>query len=113
MSESTLTDFPLSPSQIISGTPITKIFVVAQSEDKKMTQGLWDSTAGQFSWDYSWDESVYILEGEATVTTSDGQTLDVKAGDLTYFPKGIQTVWNVASYVKKTFVIRTPEPLVL
>jgi len=108
-----LADFPLTPQQILKGTPQTKIWINAQSADKKVTQGVWDCTSGQFSWDFVWDEFVMVLEGEATITPENGEPFTLRAGDFCHFPIGLKTVWQVDKYVKKTFTLRTPEPLEL
>jgi EutQ-like cupin domain len=45
----------------------------------------------------------------------DGETTHVLvAGSVAYFPRGLTTVWEVPTYVKKAFVLRaTPAPSVL
>ena len=111
VSEVKLTDFPIPKNQVLEGSPVARIWVAAQSEDLKITQGVWDCTQGKFTWDYSWDESVMILEGEVTVEQVGGQTHTLKAGDFMHLPRGIKTKWFVPKYLKKTFVIRTLEPL--
>jgi len=108
-----MTDFPLLAEQVLEGSPQAKIWIHAQSADKLFTQGVWDCTAGQFSWDYQWDEFVMILEGEATITVDNGEPFTLRAGDFCHFPNGLKTIWQVDDYVKKTFTLRTPEPLEL
>ena len=108
-----LTDYPLSEEQILDGNPTSRIWINAQSGDKKLTQGVWDCSAGRFSWEFTWDEFVMILEGEATITPEIGDPFTLCAGDFCHFPLGLKTVWQVDRYVKKTFTIRTPEPLEL
>ena len=78
-----------------------------------MTQGVWDCTAGKFTWNYTWDEFVFILEGEATVIEQGGESKTFKAGDHVNFPAGLSATWHIPEYIKKTFVLRTPEPLEL
>ena len=108
--EITLADFPIPKEQILGGRPAARIWISAQSADQKTTQGVWDCAAGQFRWSYAWDEFVVILEGEVTIA-SDGDKVTLRAGDHAHFPLGLQAIWTVPKYVKKTFVIRTPEPL--
>ena len=108
-----LTDFPIPADQITEGTPIARIWINAQSADRKVTQGVWDCTAGTFSWDYTWDEFLMILEGEAIITSDNGGTTTLRAGDTAHLPLGLRTSWHVPTYVKKTFVLRTPAPLEL
>lgn len=108
-----LADFPIPADQIKAGAPIAKIWINVQSADKKVTQGVWDCTAGTFSWDYTWDEFMLILEGEAIITSEAGTVTTLRAGDYANFPLGLKVIWQVPAYIKKTFVLRTPAPLEL
>jgi uncharacterized cupin superfamily protein len=108
-----LTDFPLAKEQVLEGNPVAKIWVSAQSADLKVTQGIWDCTAGKFTWNFAWDEFIMVLEGEVIIETEGSPRLTLRKGDFAHFPLGLQTKWHVPIYIKKTFVIRTPEPLKL
>ena len=46
-----LTEFPIPEEQILEGEPVARIWIVAQSSDLKVTQGVWDCTVGTFTWD--------------------------------------------------------------
>ena len=107
-----LADFPIPADQVTSGAPTARIWINSQSADLKVTQGVWDCTAGTFTWDYGWDEFLMILEGEATITSESGSTT-LRSGDHAHFPLGLKVTWHVPAYVKKTFVLRTPAPLEL
>jgi len=107
-----LGDAPIPATLITEGNPLARIWIAAQSDDQKVTQGVWDCSAGKFNWDYKWDEFVMVLEGEATITTRDGgEAFTMRAGDFVNFPIGLKVEWHVPQYIKKTFVLRTPEPL--
>ena len=108
-----LADFPIAADQILEGDPKARIWIHAQSPDKKLTHGVWDCTAGRFSWDYTWDEFVMTLEGGATITPVGGQPITTSPGAFVYFPLGLKTIWQVDQYVRKSFTLRTPEPLEL
>ena len=56
---------------------------------------------------------VYLMEGEATITSDAGGATTLRAGDLAHLPIGLKTSWHVPTYVKKMFVLRTPAPLEL
>lgn len=104
---------PIPEDQILEGEAKARMWISAQSPDLKVTQGVWDCTAGKFTWNYTWDEFVFVLEGEATVVDEGGESRTFKAGDFANFPAGLSATWNVPEYIKKTFVLRTPEPLEL
>jgi uncharacterized cupin superfamily protein len=108
-----LAAFPIPDEQIVEGEPAARIWVAAQSSDLKVTQGVWDCTAGKFSWNYTWDEFVMVLEGEVTIEEEGGDRYTMRAGDFVHFPLGLKAKWEIPRYIKKTFTLRTPEPLEL
>jgi uncharacterized cupin superfamily protein len=106
-----LDDSPIPAAVITQGQPVAKTWVAAQSDDQLVTQGVWECTAGKFNWDYGWDEFVMVLEGEAIITPENRPSFALRVGDFGYFPLGLKVEWHVPSYIRKTFVIRTPDPL--
>jgi uncharacterized cupin superfamily protein len=104
-----LADSPIPVAQVTEGNPAGRIWIAAQSADLRVTQGVWDCTAGKFTWDFGWDEFVMILEGEVVITPEGGKPFTLRVGDFGHFPLGLKTEWHVPKYVKKTFVLRTPE----
>lgn len=98
---------PIEPSWIREGTPVARAVTLTESPDKLLTTGIWDCTAGTFTWIFQTDEIVHILEGEVTVR--DGTKVHkLVPGSVCYFPQGLETIWEVPKYVKKTFVLRAP-----
>lgn len=55
-----LSDTPTPPALVTEGKPIARAWTAAQSPDQLVTQGVWQCTAGKFTWDYSWDEFVMV-----------------------------------------------------
>jgi uncharacterized cupin superfamily protein len=106
-----LANAPIPKGVISEGKPTAKAWTSAQSGDSKVTQGVWNCTAGKFKWEYTWDEFVMILEGEAIVTASGGKPVTLRTGDFCYFPIGLKMEWHIPKYVRKTFVIRTQEAI--
>jgi hypothetical protein len=104
-SRSDLKPAPIDPTWILEGAPVARSVVLSASPDGTLTAGLWDCTAGKFRWIYRVDETVTILEGEARVTDSTGTRI-LRAGSVAYFPRGLEAVWEVPHYVKKTFTLR-------
>jgi len=98
---------PIEPSWIRSGAPVARAVTLTESPDGRLTAGLWDCTAGTFRWVFGSDEIVHILEGEVRVHDA-GRTLRLLPGSVAYFPAGTENVWEVPTYVKKSFVLRAP-----
>ena len=105
-----LPPMPINPEWIIEGTPTARGTVLMQSQDKLLSGGFWECTAGKFQWIFGWDEFVHILEGEVTIREEGGATHTLRAGDIAHFPLGLKTYWHVPNYVRKVFTLRTPEP---
>ena len=108
-SRTDLLPLPINPSWIKEGAPVARAVTLSKSPDSLLTAGLWDCTAGTFTWIFGRDEIVHVLEGEVRV--HDGNTTHVLVpGSVAYFPRGLETVWEVRTYVKKAFVLRAPQP---
>lgn len=106
-----LPPMPIEASWIKSGNPTARGKILVQSADRCVSSGLWECTAGEFQWTFTWDEFVHILEGEVTIREEAGASHTLRAGDIAHFPLGLKTHWHVPRYVKKVFTLRTPQPL--
>ena len=105
--------WPLPESQINTGDPQAAGRFLWQSEDKRLGNGVWTCTPGSFTWDYTWDETIYLLEGEVTIADQDGNSHTYGAGDLFYVPTGTRSTWEVTKAVRKVFHLRSDDPVEL
>ena len=80
------------------------------SSDSKVTAGVYQADAGRFTVTeaYGVDEFMYFLDGSVTLTSSDGQITEVKAGDAVLLPKEWTGIWDSPGY-KKIYVIYVPD----
>ncbi|MGC1497352.1 MAG: cupin domain-containing protein [Sulfitobacter sp.] len=91
---------------IVSGTPVQHSQLKFSGANDSFKSGIWESTAGVFTADFDGIiEFCHILEGGASIRTSDGETFSVSAGDAFVMDNGLKTEWTVDEYVKKHFVI--------
>jgi uncharacterized cupin superfamily protein len=98
---------PIEPGWIKEGRPVARAVTLSESSDKRLTIGLWDCTAGTFTWIFGTDEIVHVIEGEVRV--HEGRTTHLLVpGSVCHFPAGLETIWEVPRYVKKTFILRAP-----
>jgi uncharacterized cupin superfamily protein len=104
-------DQPIDPAWIEEGAPHAKASEAVRSADGRITSGEWSCTAGRFSWTYYEDEVVRILEGEVFIEV-DGTFRRFQPGDMIFFPLGATVRWHVPRYVRKTFFMTRPGPLV-
>jgi len=72
------------------------------SSDKKFGSGMYRSGAVRFeiTEPYGVDEFMYFLEGSVTLTSSDGQTQVINAGEAVTIPKEWTGVWDTEGYTK-------------
>eukprot|EP00611_Tribonema_gayanum_P000835 TRINITY_DN1062_c0_g1_i1.p1 TRINITY_DN1062_c0_g1~~TRINITY_DN1062_c0_g1_i1.p1 ORF type:complete len:155 (-),score=24.60 TRINITY_DN1062_c0_g1_i1:546-1010(-) len=64
----------------------------------------WGCDVSKFPWTYDEAETAYVLEGEVTVTPSDGRdAATFGKGDLVTFPQGMQCVWDVKKAISKHY----------
>lgn len=64
---------------------------------------IWEKEASTFPWHYDEKETAYILEGEVTVTPSDGKPVSFAAGDLVIFPAGMSCTWEIKKDLSKHY----------
>lgn len=97
---------PIAATDVLAGSPVARSRHVLDLGDG-LTAAVWDCTAGRFRWHYgACDEVVHIVEGEATITDSDGGVVHLRPGVIATFVAGSSVVWEVEEYVKKVAVMR-------
>ena len=103
---------PIRPEWVIEGQPVARNRVISKSDDGTAITLLWDCSAGRFNWIYDTDETLYIIEGEATLIDASG-TRTFRAGDVVFFPAGSSAEWRVDRYIRKVAVFRyaLPKPV--
>lgn len=102
---------PIDPSWITCGTPSAQIVPLAYQNG--LSTGFWRCTAGAFDWHYRGAESVYILEGSASICI--GESEDWRKfgpGDSITFARNSTATWSITEAVRKFYVIYEPVSLV-
>jgi uncharacterized cupin superfamily protein len=97
---------PLPAEWVHSGNPAPRSLPLTRSADGHLSSGLWDCPAGSFTYIFPCDEIVHILEGDVIVNSQGGQR-HLRAGDVAFFPQGLETRWTVRHYVKKLAIFHT------
>lgn len=67
---------------------------------------IWSKEVSKFDWHYDQNEVCYILEGEAIVTTSNGESVTIGEGDLVNFSKGLSCQWEITSPIRKHYNLK-------
>lgn len=68
----------------------------------------WECGPETFDWEYSSDETAYVKEGRVRVRTESGEEVELGAGDLVFFPRGLKCTWTVLQTIRKVYVFNKP-----
>ena len=96
--------------KVVDGNPQATYYVVSKSNDSRNFSGVWECTPGRFEVNYTWDETIYVLEGLVSIE-EDGTIRQFKSGDFVHFPIGLKCTWDVHRTIKKVYTLFSPEPL--
>jgi len=72
-------------------------------ELKVETWSPWECDPSEFDWQYPDEEIAYVKKGKVLVTTEDGEEVEIKAGDIVTFPKGLKCRWKVIERIEKVY----------
>jgi uncharacterized cupin superfamily protein len=106
-----LASWPLPADAITQGEPRAAGVVLHKSDDVRIVNGIWACSPGQFRWNWSYDETVVVVEGRATVTTGDGRRVELEPGSMAFFERGTESLWTIHEPFRKGFHALSPEPL--
>lgn len=97
---------PDKPLAVTSGDPTASGLELYR--DDVVECGLWEVTPGEFAGENSgFGEHMHVLCGEATVTSEDGTTVELRPGISFVARPGWRGRWNVRETVRKIYVIWT------
>ena len=109
--DASLDPWPIPEDQIISGTPNAMGTIMWQSDDKRLANGIWECDPCSFSWEYTWDETIYLIEGRIRITDETGSTTEVVPGDLIFVPAGTKSTWEITEHVRKAYHFKSETPV--
>jgi uncharacterized cupin superfamily protein len=67
----------------------------------------WDCNPSEFDWQYPSTEIAYVQKGRVIVTEEGGEEVEIKAGDLVTFPKGMKCRWKVIERIEKVYTFKS------
>jgi uncharacterized protein len=100
--DAVLDPWPIPAEQVLEGDPQASGYLLWKSDDSKLANGIWECTPGRFTWVHA-DETLCLVDGKATVTPEGGEPLEIRPGDVVFFPEGMKTEWRVEQTVRKAF----------
>ena len=92
---------------VINGGVMSEIKIEKPSKEKLDSLKVnswspWECEPSFFDWEYETDETAYVYEGKVKVKT-DKEEVEINAGDLVFFPKGLRCSWNVLEKIRKVY----------
>lgn len=111
IADASLVDWPIPADWILEGTPEARGAVISRSDDSRLIRGVWECTPGRFTWTFSYDETLVVLSGSATVELDTGDRVELSPGVMAFFGRGHESTWTVHDTVRKGFHADSPEPL--
>ena len=64
---------------------------------------IWECEPSKFQWNYDDKEICFIIEGQARISTQNGDISEIKAGALVEFPPGLYREWEITKSIKKHY----------
>jgi uncharacterized cupin superfamily protein len=100
--DAALDPWPIPAEQVLEGDPQASGLLLWKSDDSTLANGIWECTPGLFTWVHA-DETLCLVDGKVTVTPEGGEPLEIRPGDVVFFPEGMKTEWRVEETVRKAF----------
>jgi len=97
---------PIREEWVLKGNPVARGTKLAASNDRLSSILVWDCSPGTFRWHYGKEETVYVLSGEAIMTSETGEIRRMSAGEVGFFPAGYQCTWQVTQHFRKIAIVR-------
>jgi uncharacterized cupin superfamily protein len=95
---------PDGPLASVEGNPRAAIRTLYR--DDEVEGGVWEVTPGVFAGENAgFAEQMYVLAGEATVTSEDGSSVELRPGVWFVAREGWRGTWDVRTTVRKLYLI--------
>ena len=95
------------PGNVITGDPVTTTHNYFTDSSSRFFSGIWESTPGKWSCEYSESEFVYLISGKARLTDADGQAETFGPGSAFVIPAGFKGSWETLEPIRKYYAIFT------
>ncbi len=67
--------------------------------------GVWECSPGKWRRQVTQAEFCHFLSGECTFTPDNGAPIEIKAGDVLYFPENSTGIWDIRTQSRKIFIV--------
>jgi uncharacterized cupin superfamily protein len=89
-----------------SDEPNQNLGIAAETKNRDIQLGVWESGPGVLNLDFNWSETVYILDGRAEIENRQtGEVFELTQGMIFLFESGTRWQWRIPWKLKKVFTI--------
>jgi len=100
----------VDPAKVVSGGPVnTTTWNHWTGENDRLYCGIWECEPGKVAMTYEEWEFCHFIEGEAVLTSDEGESWTLKAGDGFIIPAGFKGTWETVKKIRKHYVILLPQ----
>lgn len=96
---------PIAPERILTGSPMEVVQNMFINEKENFFCGVWSSTEGEWTLNYTEDEFCYLIKGQAVLTDEQGVSEEINAGDAFVIPAGYKGRWKTVGEAQKFYAI--------
>ncbi len=89
--------------RIIDSKVFTRRKATADTKRKIARWEIWACADPSFSFDYDRTVSLYVHEGVAVLTFSDGEVVDLQAGDFLTIQQGASAEWVISTPIRNSY----------
>lgn len=100
-------DMPLG-GHVVSGDPQAKVHWIRRERSGlgMLQTGLFIAQPSVCRWVFEGDETIYVIEGEVRIDfVESGESVELVAGDIGTFRKGVDAIWTFKKPFKEFFVL--------
>jgi uncharacterized cupin superfamily protein len=98
---------------VVSGAPQKSLRIDGGSPQQGPVVGIWSCTPGVIEIaSLPFNEFVTLFGGKALITVDGADSIEIKAGDSFFFPKGAAVRWDIRETVSKYMLVCGTGPVV-
>ena len=88
------------------GEPVCQLRGLTISENEDGSQaGIWECTPGKFIREVKQAEAVTFLSGHCIFHPDNGDPIEIKGGDVLFFPENSTGTWEILETVRKAYLV--------
>lgn len=95
----------IAADRVLAGNPQEVVANLFTNTQENFFCGVWASTTGQWTLNYTEDEFCYMIEGTAILRDALGNEEALSAGDAFVIPAGYEGSWETIGSAKKFYAI--------